>query len=200
MTREKITNRVQAINVHGISNIAPIKKIPTERGQGLMYNAKNPFDYYFLLINKKNARLFKGYGDTINEVIDENYPKDFVNDYEDESEYKYEKADMASFAGNPLKGAAEKIIIEERRFKVFLQNIDYLMFLYLKNETPFFVAGIKQHLGYYKHITKYDANIKGFIEGNFDLQSIDEIRAAIILMNSSKIKSFKILKPTLILN
>jgi hypothetical protein len=147
----------------------------------LLYTARNLFVYYFLLISKKHTRLFKGYGDIVDEIIDENYPKEFVDDYENESEYKYEKAHMASSAGNSSKGDVEKTIIEERRFRTFLKNIDYLMFLYLKKDTPFFVAGDKQYLSYYEHITNYARNIAGFVEGNFDRQSVDEIRATIIL-------------------
>jgi Bacterial archaeo-eukaryotic release factor family 3 len=157
----------------------------------LLYTAKNLFVYYFLLISKKRTRLFKGYGDMINEVIDENYPKEFVDDYEDESEYKYEKDHMASSAGNSLKGEVEKTIIEERRFRAFLQNIDYLMFLYLKKDAPFFVAGDKQHLDYYKHITNHTRNIAGFVEGNFERQSIDEIRATIILKTRNITKTLQ---------
>jgi hypothetical protein len=144
----------------------------------LLYSTKSLFNYYFLLINNRVTRLFKGYGDLISEVIDENYPKAYDNDE------VYEKSHTTGPVSYALRSEIEKINIEERRVRTLLQNVDYLLFLYLKKDTPLFVGGLPEFLAYYRHVTNYSRNIVGLVEGNFERCSVDDIKG--ILRNELK--------------
>ena len=94
----------------------------------LVYSTKCLFEYYFLMLSKKTTRLYRGFGDLVSEVVDENYPRTF------EDEYEYGKAYLASSESYSLKGEGEKTVIDERRMRANFKNIDYLLFLILKEK------------------------------------------------------------------
>jgi hypothetical protein len=119
----------------------------------LVYTTKSLFDYYFLVLSNKTTRLFRGYGEMINEIIDENFPKEPV----------------------ALEDESDKSICGQRGLRTYFMNVDYILFLYLNKNTRLFVSGSNEDLAIFRHITKYSRNIAGFAEVNNDRLDINEI-------------------------
>jgi hypothetical protein len=126
----------------------------------LVYSTRTLFNYYFLTLSRKVTRLYKGYGEMLSEIVDENYPSSFTADNE------YEK----------IHHGPDKAIVEEHHTRIFFKNIDYLLFLYVNKETPFFVGGSKDDIGIFSHVTVNSKFITGFIEGSPDRCSEADLR------------------------
>ncbi|HEY3251461.1 MAG TPA: hypothetical protein VGK25_10130 [Ignavibacteria bacterium] len=139
------------------------------------YFAKNLFEYYLLILSKGNTRFFKGYGNILNEINDDNFPAAYVDDHE------YPRHHYMNYTGSSPKSIAiDKSITTEKRLHIFLKHIDEMMHLYLSVKYPLIIAGVEQNLSYYKELTKYCKNIILSITGNFDHYNEAELSKVIV--------------------
>jgi len=142
----------------------------------LIYSTKSVFDYYFLLLSRKKTRLFKGCGGLLDEIQDEDFPKVFANVFE---------FPATKHTGTEANAPGSKSEQEDMHLKTYIKDIDYFLFLYLKDRhTPLIIAGCPEDLTYFKSITGYYSNLIGASEGNFDNSSLHDLqRAAISELN-----------------
>jgi hypothetical protein len=117
-------------------------------------------EFYFLYISQYRARLFKGFRNGLTEVIDENFPKTFSEEFG--------KLQIVMTGEFSLNGEGVKSVTGQRKIRALFQNIDYMLFLYLEKHTPLFIGGMEQDISCYSHITNYSGNVAGYIEGDLD--------------------------------
>jgi len=129
-------------------------------------------EYYVLEINEHETRLFKGILDSIIELKDEYFPKQY------EELYEYAKPTRgSSFMGSTnLKDfEKDKSVMEEIRMKGFLHDMDSSLKKYLEKDTPLVLLGVEKELYYFKNVTDYKDNIALEIPGNYTHSTEDEL-------------------------
>jgi hypothetical protein len=129
----------------------------------LMFMSSLLDDYFLLSITLNGVKLYKGNGSKLSEIINNDFPRDFMDNYE------YAKPSQASGNSNQLKSGErkDKSIIIETRFQQFLKDVDKRLVPYLIEKSPLIIAGVKQELGYFNKITRHEEHIAGEIEGNY---------------------------------
>jgi hypothetical protein len=129
----------------------------------LMYMSSLLDDYFLLSVTLNGVRLYKGNGSKLSEIINNDFPRDFEDNYE------YAKPSQASGNPNQLKSGErkDKSVIIETRFQQFLKEADKRLDPYLLEKSPLIIAGVKQELGYFKKVTRHEKQIAGQVEGNY---------------------------------
>ncbi|MGC1239989.1 MAG: hypothetical protein WA874_00300 [Chryseosolibacter sp.] len=123
--------------------------------------------YFLLALSKNRIRLFKGSGRDLQEVINNDFPKDYVEEYE------YERPSLGSSSGSSLKSyERDKSILQESREKGFFRNADAILNKYLKENTSLFVAGVEEAIANFQDASHHLKNIAGKIEGNYDYDAL----------------------------
>ena len=125
----------------------------------LLYYKSIP-DYYVLGISRKHIRLFSGKGEDMKEVVNEDFPVDYVETYE------YSFPSRGSSYGNSLKEfEKDKSALKEIRFIDFLKTTDKTLGKYLNGSVPLLISGGIREAADYKRITKHLDHIIGRIAG-----------------------------------
>lgn len=139
----------------------------------LIYMRDNVIDYYLLVISKKYLRLFKCYGEEIEEIKDEAFPMEY------KEEFEYAPPSVAnSFSNNVLVGyEKDKSFLKEERLKGFLRQADINLQKYITNGIPLIVSGDSKELNNYMGVSAYTKNIIGKVKGNFVVKQ-DMVREA----------------------
>lgn len=123
--------------------------------------------YFLLALSKKRIRLFKGSGRDLQEVINNDFPQQYVEEYE------YERPSLGSSSGSSLKAfERDKSIVQENREKVFFRKADTILNKYLKEDTRLFIAGVTEAIANFRESSHHLKNFAGTIEGNFDLDAL----------------------------
>lgn len=109
----------------------------------LLYQEYYSRSYYTLLLTGREARLFAGRLNHLNEIKDNNFPKKHLDDYE------YARPSRgSSFFGNSFAREDEKdrSLLEEMRYQHFCGEVDEGLKHYLTNNIPLIIAGTKKEL------------------------------------------------------
>jgi hypothetical protein len=134
----------------------------------LVYFSQYLKPYYLLTLSKKRARLFKGSGRDLQEITNNDFPKQYIEQYE----YAHPSADSSS--STSLKAfERDKSIVQETRMKDFFKQADETLDKYLKgDDTRLFVAGVGEELTSFEHVSHHVKNVAGKIPGNYDIDAI----------------------------
>lgn len=128
-------------------------------------------DYYLLSLHEDQAMLYSGKGANIKLVEDDYFPFAFDNSPNEEEKPQFTNTGVGS-----LQGAAEKKHTEQRKLGHFLSHIDHALTAYLNNSAnPVFLAGSKEILNEFQHISQHAQHIQGSITGNFKNDSPEEL-------------------------
>jgi hypothetical protein len=126
--------------------------------------------YLLLLLDEKEAKLYKGKYNKVEEVKDDIFPYTYTEEYE------YSKPSRGtSYVGHTYVKEFErdKSQLEEIRTEQFFGKIDKQLGKYLLNIKSLIVAGVKKDLTEFKSVTKH--TIVSEITGNQTYSSINEI-------------------------
>jgi hypothetical protein len=122
--------------------------------------------YYLLAISRKRIRLFKGSGRDLQEVINNDFPKKYIEEYE------YARPSIGSPSSPGLKSyERDKSVMEEKRAVDFFRMADNSLNKYIKGDTLLFIAGVEEELADFDRVTNHLQNIAGKIKGNFDVDA-----------------------------
>jgi hypothetical protein len=133
----------------------------------LIYFNQFLLPFYLLAISKKRARLFKGTGRDLQEVINNDFPKKYVEEYE------YARPSIGSSFSPGLKSfERDKSVMEETRAMDFFKQADHSLNKYVKGNTPLFIAGVEEELANFGQVTHHLQNIAGNIKGSYDVDAI----------------------------
>jgi hypothetical protein len=129
----------------------------------LLYQVYTIIDYCVLSISKKYIHLFKGKGEELFEIKNEDFPIDYQETYE------YEKTSRGtSFSDNALKAfERDKSVLQEVRLVDFLKTADHLLEKYINSHVPLIVSGGAKELADYLQVTKHKKRIIGKVTGNY---------------------------------
>ena len=150
----------------------------------LLYLENYSTAYYLLDISKKEIRLFRGIIDHLEEIKDENFPKEITDVYE------YNKPSQSSSnAGYAhVKGfEKDKSEVQHIRLKKIFNITDKCLVKYLSiKETPLLLCGPERDISLFKSVTDHLDNIAGSIANNQQLTSMRDME----ILACQQIKSF----------
>jgi len=130
----------------------------------LLYLENYSIAYYLLDISKKKIHLLRGIMDHLEEVKDENFPKEIIDDYE------YNKpSQTSSNAGYSHVKAFEKDKSEVQHIrlnKIYCETDKYLSKYLVRKEIPFLIRGTQREISLFKSVTNHLYNIVGLITNN----------------------------------
>ncbi|HEX6891101.1 MAG TPA: hypothetical protein VF141_10410 [Chryseolinea sp.] len=132
----------------------------------LIYFSQFLKPYYLVALSKKRVRLFKGSGHDLQEIINDDFPKQYVEEYE------YAMPSIGSSSGALKDFERDKSILQETRQKSFLKQADDTLKKYMKDDTPLFVAGVGEELANFSHLSHHVKKIAGKIAGNYDVDAV----------------------------
>lgn len=115
--------------------------------------------YNVLLLTRKRARLFKGMGPELREILDAHFPHEY------KEEFQLEKKHPAPFYRE------EESKLNQARLEDFFREIDHLLKDYLQNN-PLILLGVEKELHAFREITSNKDLVIGEIKGNYDKNSI----------------------------
>lgn len=113
--------------------------------------------YSVLLLSKNKTRFFKGKGRSLIEIIDQNFPHHFENEYE------MERTPSQYMKNNGVEVSQ----VNNIRLEDYFRKIDKLIDDYIKNE-PMIIVGVIKNLSTYKKISKHRNLIISEFTGNYD--------------------------------
>jgi hypothetical protein len=130
----------------------------------LLYHANSVLDYCVFSITKKRLHLFSGKGEELKEIKNEDFPIDFIDNYE------YSKPTRGtSFGSNTLKEfEKDKSVLQEIRLVDFLRTADHVIGKYVNNHVPLIVSGGTKEIADYLQITQHKQKIIGKVSGNYN--------------------------------
>ncbi|WP_018616436.1 hypothetical protein [Segetibacter koreensis] len=129
--------------------------------------------YLVLLLTEKEAKLYKGKLNALEEINDVHFPMKHEDDYE------YNRPSRgSSYVGNAFTKEFErdKSQLEEMRYEDFLQQADEVLNTYVTDNTCLIVAGANKDVSYFNNITKHK-NIAGEMHGNYTYMPLKELAA-----------------------
>jgi len=140
--------------------------------------------YYLLAVSKKRVRLFKGCGRDLQEIINNDFPKKYVEEYE------YERPSIGSSSSSGLKSfERDKSVMEDIRISDFYRHADQSLTKYIKDKEYLFVAGVEEQLADFDRISRHLPNIAGKIPGNFDVDAVHPLAETAWNIIKEKVKT-----------
>ena len=136
--------------------------------------------YYLLTISKKRARLLKGRGNDLQEIINNDFPKQYTEEYE----YA-----IASSSGALKDFELDKSILREKRQMSFLKQADDTLNKYINDDTALFVAGVGEELANFEHISHHIRKIAGTIAGNYDIDAVHPLAESVWKQTKEMVKA-----------
>ena len=123
--------------------------------------------YCLLAISKNRVRLFKGSGRELQEITNNDFPKQY------EEEYEYAHPSIGSSSSGGLKEfERDKSVMQETRMRGFFRLADHALDKYLKEDMLLFVAGVGEELTSFEQISHHVKNLAGKIPGNYDIDAV----------------------------
>lgn len=122
--------------------------------QDILYNLDKLMVYHVLLLSKKDTRLFKGVGKSLQEVMNSEFPKTFEDPYEE---------DKPSYHAFYTKDPSQVL---EKRVEAFLREVHHQSTSYVEGY-PLILIGIDKYISTYKSHGNHPA-ILGEIHAHHD--------------------------------
>lgn len=124
-------------------------------------------DYTVVLLSKNNTKLFKGKGNKLREIDDENFPRHFKD------EFQVHRSSPHSFYNG------EESKIDDIRVESYFRKVDKILANYLKKDS-LVVIGVTEHISKFKSVSKHTNLIIAEIKGNYDKHSLYEITQKVL--------------------
>jgi hypothetical protein len=139
----------------------------------LIYTENYGTVYYLLDISKKEIHFFKGMMDHLEEIKDENFPKEIVDNYEYN---KPSHSNSGSGYAHVKEVEKDKSIMSQIRLKKIFRQTDKLLSKYIvTKDTPLLLCGPEKDISIYRSATKHAENIVSSISDNYKGTSIHDL-------------------------
>ncbi|WP_276370925.1 hypothetical protein [Chryseolinea sp. H1M3-3] len=133
----------------------------------LFYFAQFLKPYYLLAVSKKRVPLFKCQGWDLQEIRNDDFPKQYSEEYE------YARPSITNDSSSGLKSyERDKSILQETRQIAFIKQVDEAIDKYIKGDVPLLVAGVEEQLANFEHVTHHRENVIGKIRGNYEYDAL----------------------------
>lgn len=140
--------------------------------------------YYLLAVSKKRIRMFRGEGRDIQEIQNDDFPKQYAETYE------YAKPSRASSFSAGLKDyELDKSEMQEIREKAFYKEVDDSINRYLKKDVSLIVAGVEDEVTNFESTTSHLNHLIGTIKGNYDHDAVHPLAESAWAKMNEYIKS-----------
>lgn len=150
----------------------------------LLYYLQQSATYYVLSLRDDEIRLYKGSGETLEEVINNDFPVVY------EEEYEYSKPAIANSYGSGMVKNFErdKTEIKQVRWLNFFQSADEKLKKYLSPYTPLIVTGGKKQISNFMDISWNSRNMIAKVEGYYfaDKALSEQCEGKILEYNAKK--------------
>lgn len=141
--------------------------------QDLIYTENYEIAYYLLDISKKEIHLFKGMMDHLEEIRDENFPKEIKDNYEYN---KPSRSNSGSGYAHVKEVEKDKSILNQQRLKKMFQVTDKLLSKYItRRDIPLLLCGPTKDISIYKSATKHPDNIIATMSDNYKGSSVHDL-------------------------
>lgn len=131
----------------------------------LVYSKKQLHKYLLMLLSSKECRIYLGNSKDFVRIVS-NYPGS-AEAYQNELPEK-----VANFSD---PSARKEIMMDK-----FLQHMDHSLDIILRSyRLPLFVMGTDRVIGHFKKITKHEKSVVGFIPGNYEEKTPEELRSVL---------------------
>jgi Bacterial archaeo-eukaryotic release factor family 3 len=128
----------------------------------LVYSKKQLHKYLVLLVSSKETRMYLGNADTFVRIIS--------NTPEAAAAYMYDAPERVANFTDPVE--RKEILLEK-----FLRHIDNTLDIILNAyHLPLFVMGTEKTLGHFKKLTKHQAAVVEYIQGNYEDEPLEELK------------------------
>lgn len=129
-------------------------------------------NYWVISLSQKPARLFKGTGNTLEEIIDPIELQQNMKGFPFQWNYDV-TSDREILALD--SGDLDSVYLSEQ-LTHFMHQVDNLLEKYVSaNKWPIILLGVEKNRAYYTKITKYKGQIVGEAEGDFSRIPVQEI-------------------------
>jgi len=141
----------------------------------LIYMENYETVYYLLEISKKEIHLFKGMMDQLEEIKDQNFPKEITDNYEYN---KPSRSNSGSGSAHVKEVERDKSILNQVRIKRIFRAIDKSLAKYIiRKDIPLLLCGPTKDVSIYKSVTGHPENIITSIGDNYKNTSIHDLEA-----------------------
>lgn len=131
----------------------------------LLYKISYATPYYVLMLTEQGGRFFEGRWKGLAEIKDNNWPKEYKD------EYVYEKpVRSSSHAGyaHVKNYEKDKPELEAIRFKNFFQEVDKALNSYFTDNISLVLLGPEKELAWFEEVSRHKKNMIGKIRGNYN--------------------------------
>ena len=128
----------------------------------LVYGMNRAQRYWVLLLSESSTRLIAGTAETLEEIIDENFPMQMEG----------------PGANEPLPGGIGVNTSEylNEMHRQFFRQVDRTLTTYNKEEPlPLIVGGVPRYLSFFNELSQYAQSVKGTLQGNYDKSTLPEL-------------------------
>ncbi|HET6766428.1 MAG TPA: hypothetical protein VFH08_03480 [Chitinophagaceae bacterium] len=163
----------------------------------LLYLENYSTAYCLLDISKKEIRLFRGIMDHLEEIKDENFPKEITDDYE----YSRPSQSSSNSGYAHVKGfEKDKSEVQQLRLKRIFRDTDKCLVKYLTTkEIPLLLCAAEREISLFKSVTNHLDNIAGLIANNqqrtsmhdMEVSAWDQLKSFIDLQKLKSVDEFK---------
>ena len=163
----------------------------------LLYLENYSIAYYLLDISKKEIRLFRGVMDHMEEIKNETFPKNIIDDYE----YSKPSQSSSNAGYSHVKGfEKDKSEVQHIRLEKICRETDKCLVKYLvRKETPLLLRGPQRELSIFRLVTSHLDNIAGLITDNqqrgnkhdMEISAWSQIKSFIDQQKSKLVDEFK---------
>ena len=133
----------------------------------LIYELDRLEHYFVLALDSNLIRLFNGAGDTLKEIKDNQFPKEYNDAYENEHGHRDETGVVLG---------PEKSQIIEKRMRSFFKVADKDLGQYLENnDCPVVLLGVDKVAGYFMDESRHKLRVSAIIHGSYGNFTIPEL-------------------------
>ncbi|HEX6168112.1 MAG TPA: hypothetical protein VFZ33_00365, partial [Chitinophagaceae bacterium] len=139
----------------------------------MLYLENYSTPYYLVEISGKEIRLFRGIMDHLEEIKDENFPKEITDDYE----YTKPSQSSSNAGYTHVKGfEKDKSEVQHLRLEKIFRETDKCLVKYLTpKETPLLLCGPKRDISLFKSVTDHLEIIVAVISDNNQRDGVHEL-------------------------
>jgi len=130
----------------------------------LLYKISFAAPYYVLLLTEKDAKLYSGSRDEVEEVRDHFFPAEFRDEYI----YSTPSRSTSQAGQTHVKSfERDKSEMVEKRLKDFYREADNRLKGYLTDDVPLILAGPEKELAWFEKVTHHAGHIIHRVKGNY---------------------------------
>lgn len=131
----------------------------------ILFKANYSEPYYVILLDGKQAILYRGLFNKLQKIKDTNFPASHFDDFE----YQPPSRSNSYFGSSEFSNfEKDKSTVQKSRYLSFLKHVDDLLDVYLlKKDSQLIICGVKSVTASFLNHSKHDAKVAGVLTGNY---------------------------------